>query len=421
MPKVLKLSSGRITEIDVANASHTHTASDITDFLTNVWAGLHLGVQWQQGSSPTMTRKGITVLYNSLSTRNLLFPFIDRKRVAMDSSGNIIGAHLASNTDYWENPETVPSAYVDTDGSVKWSTYETNGLNCMVQVPQFRYDYSLSSSSLYAILSGIPLPGCPIHPAFIKSGVPQPFYYIGAFEGWKDTSNKLRSLPNKQPTTSVTRPNLITYAGNVGTGFKLVDWYTLFAEQLQFISDYATLNASSCFSGVTNLTYSASNVSQNTGRTLSLGNLSGTVPRYSLDNGATFETGSSTSHFSFRGVENPYGNIGEWISGITAYHNSYCVTVEGTVYNFTLDYTKASGSGFATNFETNIPGFFPCSSGGSPATYVTDYTTRGNDDTRALNNGGCWCTGTSAGLFYTDTYDSDTDSNNFTGGRLAYL
>ena len=66
-------------------------------------------------------------------------PWKDRKRVALDSTGTVVGIHSATNTDEWENPDDVSATYKEVDDSVDWSAYESAGLNCMVQVPKFWY------------------------------------------------------------------------------------------------------------------------------------------------------------------------------------------------------------------------------------------------------------------------------------------
>jgi hypothetical protein len=330
-----------------------------------------------------------------------LYPWNRRRRVALDSSGNVVGYHAADNTDNW------------ADGTpVDWSAYESNGYNCMVQVPKFYYKQQKTSVWEFSI-SPVPKPGYNLHPAFIDSnGYARDYYYISAFEGWVDTNSKLRSLPYKQPSTDITFTNFKTYASNGGV--ELMNWKKqLWAEQLQFYIEYADWNSQSIFTGITNLDSGSGNHSQNTGHTLSLGNASGEVV-ITPENGATGAT--ETYPFSYRGHENLYGNVWKWVDGIECDLTDGVVTIGGTAYTLTDTTTNYI---YPSNFEPDVPGFYPCTTGGGTSTYLTDYLWRTNANDRIPLVGGSWISGAQAGGLCLNLYHWASSSNRAVGGRAA--
>ena len=348
-------------------------------------------------------------------------PWKDRKRVALDNTGTVVGIHSATDTDEWENPDDVSATYKEVDDSVNWSAYESGGLNCMVQVPKFWYKQYKDTDGWHFMISPKPATGFSLHPAFYESDgtTPRDYYYISAFEGWVDGDSKLRSLPNKQPSASTNVTGTFTafqgYASNVGTGWHLMDWNILWAEQLQFFIEINTLysqNTTNGYLGVTNLASGTGNHSQNTGHTLDLGNASG-EKTISATNGVS----GTTYPFSYRGHENLYGNIWKWVDGMVCNLLSGQIVTGGTTY--TLDDTT-TGHIDPSNFEAGVPGFYPCGPDlGSESTYLTDYLYRANN-TAIIPLFGCgWCDGGQAGGLVLGLNGGASHSNRNIGGRAA--
>jgi len=102
------------------------------------------------------------------------------------------------------------------------------------------------------------------------------------------------------------------------------------------------------FYGIANLDSGSSNHSQNTGHTCNLGNASGEIS-ISATNGVS----GTTYPFSFRGVENLYGNIWKWVDGFSFYGSSkHSIIIEtgGSTTEYTLDDTATSDV-YPNNFE----------------------------------------------------------------------
>jgi hypothetical protein len=137
------------------------------------------------------------------------------------------------------------------------------------------------------------------------------------------------------------------------------------------------------------------------------------------ENGATGAT--ETYPFSYRGHENFYGNILEWVDGMVWDWNAGAptITVGGVSYTLT-DTHLIEEDGEPTDFE-ETPGFVTkiTNTSGSSSTYTTDYLWRSELDDRIPRFGGSWSNGARAGgLCLTLTYGA-SDSHRAIGGRAA--
>ena len=133
----------------------------------------------------------------------------------------------------------------------------------------------------------------------------------------------------------------------------------------------------------------------------------------------------------YRNIENPWGNVREWRDGII-FSNANISTCNNPA-NFSDTYNgtgaavrsnkRATTSGCikAWGHDTNDPSFiYPSEVGGSDTTFVPDgcsYST----GVRALNVGGNYGSGTSAGPFYLGDNTTPSSSSGSLGSRLQKL
>jgi len=362
-----------------------------------------------QGDTTSLIRTGAAVGKTSADF-NSIYPWAGRQRVALDSSGVVQGVHHATDTDKW-----------DDGSSVDWATYESNGWNCMVQVPKFWYRKEKVGGAWRFEIVPEKKNDYKVHPAFIDSdGSERDYYYRGAFEAWVDGNGRLRSLPSYtgratpvQPTTDKTFTQFQDYAtaGDV----KVADGKILEAEQMQFFIEYATLHSQSVFRGIVDLDSGSGNCSQDTGYTLSLGNASGEVS-ISATNGVS----GTCKPFSYRGTENFYGNVWEWVEGVVWSWNSGSptLTVDGVIYPMS---DTTSGTGYTTEFEETTGFFMPAiKTTGTELTYTTDYLWRAKVDNTIPRFGGCWDYGDAAGALCLYLNDPDSYSLRHVGARAAF-
>lgn len=147
----------------------------------------------------------------------------------------------------------------------------------------------------------------------------------------------------------------------------------------------------------------------------------------------TYHTGRASgtdgkTAVQYRHIENPWGNIFEWIDGVNFSAGTVyvCTTPENyaddTSTNYTNVGTKVQSDGYikALGMSSNMPwAFFPSEVGGSETTYIPDCA-HYNSGWRVLRVGGYWSYGGDAGLFCFNANYSSSDSNSGVGARLLF-
>lgn len=129
----------------------------------------------------------------------------------------------------------------------------------------------------------------------------------------------------------------------------------------------------------------------------------------------------------YRHIENPWGNVYEWIDGINFNERAaYICTAppdyaDDTATNYTATGITLSSSGWtkALGMSSSFPwAFLPTTVGGSETTYIPDYL-NSNTGWRVLCVGGDWGSGFNAGLFCFSAYYASY-SYSGVGARLLY-
>lgn len=147
----------------------------------------------------------------------------------------------------------------------------------------------------------------------------------------------------------------------------------------------------------------------------------------------TYHTGRASgtdgkTAVQYRHIENPWGNIFEWIDGVNFSAGTVyvCTTPENyaddTSTNYTNVGTKVQSDGYikALGMSSNMPwAFFPSEVGGSETTYIPDYAYY-YSGWRVLRVGGNWYDGGSVGLFYFNANYSSSVSYSYVGARLLF-
>ena len=130
----------------------------------------------------------------------------------------------------------------------------------------------------------------------------------------------------------------------------------------------------------------------------------------------------------YRGVENPWGNVREWVDGINIGERSvYICTdpenyVDNTATNYTYSNIQLSKSGWikGLGLSTNFPwAYLPNESGGSSTTYIPDYM-YSSTGWRGLYVGGNWSERLNAGLFCFIASSSSSFTSSDLGARLQF-
>lgn len=234
------------------------------------------------------------------------------------------------------------------------AAYVEDGSNGQVMVEQPAFYYKVTPITLDAAAAGGFIvrkaryyvsdsyhPGFKLHPAFIVNGKTCDKVYLSAFEGClydasagayiKDdaqvadfNTDKLSSIAGAKPisglTQNLTRANIRNLCHNRGDGWELQTIQCAAASQLLMLVEYGQFNMQSAIGqgAVNKADNGSTNMAENTGATSSLGNKSGAVAN-----------ANNIQMVSYRGEENPWGNIWKWIDGLNMYKTAIYIADHG--------------------------------------------------------------------------------------------
>lgn len=327
--------------------------------------------------------------------------------------------------------------------------------------------YNLRKANYY--VSTRPKTGFKLHPAFYDAnGNEVDYILLSAYEGSMydasaenyvndnvdesiayATGDLLCSVAGKKPISGLrsgmgTKANFEAMANNRGSGWHLETIKATSANQLLMIIELGAMNTQTGIAnGVTSISdNSAYNCSSLTGSTAELGNGTGSATETINEVGGTETTYNTNGKVSvsYRGVENPWGNIWKHIQGVNIWGDG---TMGGgqpyIANNFTFNESKHSDNYEPVGFTlTNASGYInamgygdeefdwllmPSEIGGTSALPVGDYTytTANLNGYRIALLGGSWDIGSRAGAFYWDCYHGVGRRSRAVGGRLLYV
>jgi len=310
------------------------------------------GIEWDiTNSNPVVTRIGDLDKHVSLPLQN-------KMRGCLIADNGAVNYYLNS-TDWSKKANGDASNLDGTDGQV------------MIEIPAHYYKWEESGNTRRIKISEENISG---FTRVVK-------FYIGAYKAALNRSNlELASVQNVtstykggnnttdqqlgMPATLISRTNYRTYANNRGSTFYQKSWENHQAVWRLFLVEYATRNSQTAVdatltaegykqgglgSGVTNIisgewgTFNGYNPLIPCGTSNSLANGSGevsyTIPDY---------VGTATTTVNrYRGVENPFGDIWEWVDGCNIYNQT---VVEG---GKSLLYVVKSPSNFTDVIDEN--------------------------------------------------------------------
>lgn len=241
-----------------------------------------------------------------------------------------------------------------------------------------------------------------------------------------------------------TKSNLEQMAQNRGSGWHLETIKATSANQLLMIIELGTMNSQTGIGqGIVSIPDNkAYNCSSLTGSTAELGNSTGQATETVNEIGGTETTYNVNGKVSvtYRGVENPYGNIFKHIQGVNVWGDgSMCGGQPYVANNFTFNESKNSdnyeGVGFTlpnANGYINAMGYgkeeydwllLPSEIGGTSALPVGDfvYTAPNLNGYHIIQLGGGCRSGDYAGGFYLIANGTVGDRSRGAGGRLLYV
>jgi hypothetical protein len=327
--------------------------------------------------------------------------------------------------------------------------------------------YHLRKANYY--VSSKPKTGFKLHPAFYDGNGNEIDYILySAYEGsMYDSSTQayvndnvdksityedgdlLCSVAGKKPISGLrsglgTKQNFETMAQNRSTGWHLETIKAISANQLLMMIELAMMNSQNGIGQgvVTIADNKAYNCSSLTGSTASLGNGTGQAVETVNEIGGTETTYNVNGKVSvsYRGVENPWGNIWKHIQGINIWGDGSMGGGQPYVANdFTFNESKHSDNYEPVGFTlTNANGYIsamgygseeydwllmPSETGGTSALPVGDffYVTPDLNGYRIALGGGSWNYGGFAGGFFGRCGYNVNSRNMSAGGRLLYV
>lgn len=257
------------------------------------------------------------------------------------------------------------------------------------------------------------------------------------------------SVAGKKPISGLrkgigTKANLELMAQNRGSGWHLETIKATSANQLLMMIELGIMNSQTGIGqGIVSITDNkAYNCSSLTGSTAELGNSTGQATETVNEIGGTETTYNVNGKVSvtYRGVENPYGNIFKHIQGVNVWGDgSMCGGQPYVANNFTFNESKNSdnyeGVGFTlpnANGYINAMGYgkeeydwllLPSEIGGTSALPVGDffYVTSDLNDYRIVLGGGSWNYGSFDGSFFGRCGYNVGSRDRSAGGRLLYV
>ena len=266
-----------------------------------------------------------------------------------------------------------------------------------------------------------------LHPAFKDvNGNEIDYFLYGSFAAvgqngsgtyntsYNTTDHKLSSAGGYTPSSSLTRATARTMATNRGVGWYNAGIKQLMAIQMLIAVEYGFNSQVAIGKGVVSGSIKSTNSTANDGKSTSGNKTSSTTPVF------------------WRGIENLWGNIWNWIDGININEHvpyicdSYSF-VDDTATGYTqIGFTMSSVIGYITAFgydANNDYTFLPSETLATqdPTEPIGDYYGTSDGGWRIYPIGGSWVDGNYAGLFDAGAGNTSATSSQYFGARLMYV
>lgn len=297
---------------------------------------------------------------------------------------------------------------IDASGRVYPANRTSPSSATCVKIPQFYYKVEKSGNIFRYYVADGPIDGFSLHPGSES--------YIARYEGYlvnKSGGQALCSYSNTPAKTELTRAEFRNYAKNFASNAQLYDFAAWCAVGLLYRVEYADWGSQEKIGpGIVNDT-AAHKTGETDAMVYHTGRAAGTDGKTAVQ---------------YRGIENPWGNVWEWVDGINVNNYSPCICTDPTKYadDTTTNYTVAgvplggSGSTKTLGISTNLPwAYLPREPGGSETTYIPD-SMNSSSEWKVLMVGGSRGNSSAAGLFCFHAGNSSSSSGVSIGTRLQF-
>jgi hypothetical protein len=321
------------------------------------------------------------------------------------------------------------------------SDYRDDGSNgqVMVRIPKFYYRAEHGARSHGYYISPNRLSGYKVSRGHLRNGREVDEIFIGAYKASiYDVSagayllndeqvadfdaDKLCSIAGAKPcsgyTQNLTLPNARKLAQNRGPGWGLVDFISVSTVNMLLLVELGHFDAQTKIGrGIVDKPVGTDPGSEITGQTAELGNQSGQA------------TGNPHNSVSYRGLEDWWGNINEWVDGINIRdHVPYVADHDYVSDKFdghyeSLGFTMPSQDGYIADIAVSDDydwGFLPSKIGATASTGLCDHLMQAAGD-RVAVRGGHWYQSTQAGPFRWRISLPASGRGQHHGARLLYV
>lgn len=412
------------TETQPGQGTQVIPVTNSEGYLDQSWIAPAYGIRWD--SVNDTYQAGIIQGGSFIATDYTSYPIQER-----------MGRGILANDGQWEKLDPSDSSLF-TDGRA--ATLDGSLGQVMVAIPRFHQLILRDGDYVYFLVSerSFEFKGQ-------KSWIPQGFYkgsdqpvdyrYCGAFEAVaaSDSSTALaKSIVKDTSGYSLAEPNPFTnrtrgqFRSQCRDGiFHQFDYGLWEIIAILFVTEYKTWNSQDALPGYTERGSWDYSYTSQAGETVSLGDASGSI----YDDGLGLYIANS-----FRGIENPFGNVWNWLDGINIDNTSGNVHIytcydpanfaDDTTTNYT-DTGHAPGFGDTDGYIKDILGqgqlcpFYPAELGGDSSSYITDYNWNNSGAWRVLRVGGHLSDGAPAGLACLTAHAASSWSYAAIGARVA--
>ena len=392
---VTGVSAGSVTITVRVAADDNYTAPAEKTFSVAVEFPQVFGVSWAKGSSTALSRLSKSNDPNGLVTVNITSE--PKAAVGTGSGSSPFDAYAP-----WKDMEEyniVNNAVGAKRGAGGFS--RTNN-DTVVFIPEFWFKIVETGGKMCYYISNKAKSGFTKHPGSGK--------YVGRYK----TINGHFSKSGAAPLVNQTRAQFRTGARNKGSKWSQHDYASWCAVWLLYLVEFADWNSQAKIG--------RGYVDSNNGALAS-----GGTDSMTYHTGRASGTDGKTA-VQYRHIENPWGNVFEWIDGVNFDGGTVYMCTDRTKYaddtanGYTNIGTKSQSDGWIKSI--GIPSaapwaFFPTATGGSETTYIPDYAWS-SGGWRVLQVGGYWNDGSQAGLFYFYASSDSGYSSSSIGARLLF-
>ena len=383
--------------VKVAAGTNHNAPADKTCSVTVAFANV-FGVCWNYGATST----ALSRLTKANDPNGLVTTNITTEPVPAVGTGS--GSSPFDNYAPWKNMDEyniINNAVSHKKGA---SGFSRTSYDTVVFIPEYYFKIvdDATNSKRYFYVCDKAKSGFTKHPGSGK--------YVGRY----NTISGHYSKSGAAPLVNITRATARSGAKSKGSKWSEYDYAAWCAVWLLYLVEFADWDSQEQIGrGYVDSNSAAINSGGTDSMTYHTGRASGTDGKTAVQ---------------YRHIENPWGNVFEWIDGVNFNGGTVYVCTnpanyaDNTATNYTSAGTKAQLDGWikSLGMSANMPwAFFPTAVGGSETTYVPDYAYY-NSGWRVLHVGGYWYHGSYAGLFCFYANGTSSGTNSYVGARLLF-